>query len=716
MGTIQPKKNAVIQKGMGYNYNPATFAEHKVANFYTIDDPLDLLARVKPFVLNGRKFITFDTETHPYYQHSNQVPRRSVRRWVGTGKQAHPQDYPFCLSICDGTNAYSIFDTVENNFAKFRALAPLFEDPTIEKIAHNWKFDAHMFANAGMKIVGRVHDTVVLAKLANENRTSFQLRDLAAKKKGGIVKFEYMVDNYKQMNKVRDYRQIPRELLSEYANADVWNCILVFLDEYPILERDELVELYDRECELMIALYAMERRGMPTDAAYEAPLKADLQKLTDDAERDVYAEAGRMFNINSGKQLYDVFMHLGVNPSWIEMSDKGNPVLDRDALERLGEVKEVSIVKKILEFRKYEKLLGTYAVGIYDQKDSEGYVHGGINQTEATTGRMSITKPALQTLPKKDKRIRRIFLPVPGFSLWFMDLDQVEYRLFAHYAKIPGLIEAIKNGYDVHAATAAMIFHIQLDDLLNYMHEHETLDIKKKDLNTSLKTCVSKEEYDEVAAEIAKIDELMTSLQRYVDMRGKGKTINFALIYGVGIDHLSELLKCSTTEAESLKALYFAQLPEARIFIATVHQVIKNRGFVKNFYGRRRRLDHNDCYKAPNALIQGCAADYIKAKMVDSYKYLQYHKLKSYQAMVVHDEVINMIHDSEQEHIPVLRWLLSDFNTFRCPITAGIEKGNPSWGQKLSAPEIDFVEPMDKEYLNYNVYDGSVFDINKEVA
>lgn len=252
----------------------------------------------------------------------------------------------------------------------------------------------HMFANAGLRIIGRVHDTVVLTKLANENRTSFQLRDLAAKKKGGIVKFEYMVDNYKQMNKVRDYRHIPRELLTQYANADVWNCFVVFVDEYQKLIADELVELYDRECELMIALYAMERYGMRTDPDYEKPLKEDLQKLTDDAERLIYAEAGKMFNINSGKQLFEVLMSLGVNKSWIKFTDKGNPTLDKDALQRLAEKHEVSIVKNILEFRKYEKLLGTYAVGIYDQKDAEGRVHGGINQTEATTGRMSITKPA----------------------------------------------------------------------------------------------------------------------------------------------------------------------------------------------------------------------------------------------------------------------------------------------------------------------------------
>lgn len=678
LAVIQAKKRPVIQKGNGYVYNPQTFAkEHKVSNFHVVEDPQELLSLVKPFEFRGRKFITFDTETHPEFPNSRVVPNTVVRRWVGTGKKAVPQDFPFCISICDGKDSYTIFDTVRNGFEKFKQLAPLFEDPTIEKIAHNTKFDMHMFANAGLKIVGRLHDTVVLAKLANENRTSFQLRDLAARKKGGIVKFEYMVDAYKQMNKVSDYRQIPRELLSEYANADVWNCYLTFITEYEKIEQDELVDLYDNECELMIALYAMERYGMRTDIEYEKPLKEELQQLTDDAERAIYEEAGYMFNINSGKQLYEVLMKFNVDPTLIQKTDKGNPKLDKDALANLAEVHDVSIVKKILEYRKYEKLLSTYADGIYDQRDAENRVHGSINQTEATTGRMSITKPALQTLPKKDKRIRRIFLPDDNYELWFMDLDQVEYRLFAHYAKIPGLIESIKNGYDVHAATAALLFNKDVDELIEKVH---------------------------------KGDEEASSL------RSRAKTINFALIYGVGQDHLAEMLKCTPTEASEIKARYFSTMPEARIFINTVYQVIKLRGFVKNFYGRRRRLDSDDCYKAPNALIQGCAADYIKYKVVDIYKYLKYNNLKTHLINIVHDELVIDFNKDELEHVPVLRWMLSEFSAFRCPITAGVERGEPSWGQKVEPEDVGFKEPEDKSYKNYNVYDGSVFDIYREAV
>lgn len=674
---IQSKRKPVIQKGTGYSYNAATFAkEHKVSNFFVVDSAEELLQRVKPFELFGRHFITFDTETHPHFTNSQQVPASIVRRWVGSGKHANPQDFPFCISVCDGTNSYTLFDSVTDGFKQLKALAPLLEDPTIEKIAHNTKFDMHMCANAGVKLVGKLHDTVVLAKIIDENRHSYQLRDIAARLPRGITKFEYMVDAYKQMNKVSDYRQIPRELLSEYANADVWNCYLEFITDYVKLEGEGLLDLYNNEMELMIALYAMERYGMPVDTSYEQTLKADLQTLTDDAERAIYEEAGRMFNINSAKQLYDVLIALGVNDRLIGRTDKGNPKLDKNALNDLAENHDVSIVKKILEYRKYEKLLTTYADGIYSQRDAANRVHGSINQTEATTGRMSITKPALQTLPKRDKRIRKAFVPDDGYQMWFFDLDQVEYRLFAHYAKLPSLLEQIKNGYDVHAATAATLFGLDLDELVRKVHEGD----------------------DEATAH-----------------RSRAKTLNFALIYGMGNQALANDLKVPLTEATEIKARYFSTMPEARIFINTVQQVIKMRGYVKNFFGRRRRLDPDDCYKAPNALIQGCAADYIKHKIVRIYKFLMWNGYKTHMTNVVHDEVVFDIYNDEAHLAPTLRWLMSDFETFRCPITAGSENGNPSWGQKVEQ-ECGFKEPDNMDFLAYDVFNGDVFDIRRDTV
>ena len=181
----------------------------------------------------------------------------------------------------------------------------------------------------------------------------------------------------------------------------------------------------------------------------------------------------------------------------------------------------------------------------------------------------------------------------------------------------------------------------------------------------------------------------------------------------MGNQALANDLKVTLTEATDIKARYFSTMPEAQVLISTIQQVIKMRGFVKNFFGRRRRLDPDDCYKAPNALIQGCAADYIKHKVVGMYKYLMYHGLKTHMTNIVHDEVVINFSNDELKHVPVLRWLLSDFTTFRCPITAGAEYGAPTWGQKKEE-DVGFEEPESFDFLNYDVFNGDVFNIYKE--
>ncbi len=656
MAVIQSKnkRNAVIQKGTTYSYNPATFKqEHTIQNFHEVDDPTIILRAFE----NVSRF-SFDSETHTTGLNIKEQPASIVRRWVGTGKDAKPQDFPFCFSFCDGKQCYTIYDDLDNRFEKFKALRELLEDTTREKIIHNAKFDMHIAQNIGIGIYGKVHDSVVIAKLANENRSSFQLKDLAAKYPNGIVKFEYMVDAYKKMYKVGDYRKIPRELLSAYANADVWNAFLVYDLEYPILVKDELLDLYEQELEAMLILYDMERDGFPIDEAYLLEQKATMEKEVVEAEQAIYDVAGRMFNINSGKQLYTVLADLGTDMTLIPKTDKGNPKLNKLVLEMLGEDYDVPVVKKILEFRKIEKLLGTYVLGLLSQRDAEGKVHGSINQTEATTGRMSITKPALQTLPKKDKRIRRAFIPGSDeYELWFMDLDQVEYRLFAHYAVAMGLVTAIKEGLDVHTATASILFGVP---------------------------------YDQVTDE----------------QRAAAKTMNFALIYGQGLAALARSLKTTQSKASEFKSRYFAQIPEAEPFIASVHRVTKTRGYIRNHYGRRRRLKYDECYKAPNALIQSCAADYLKKRIVLLGKFLLAMGYKTRMLLPVHDEIAFHVHKNERHILPKLRWLMSDFETFRCPITAGIEKGAPSWGQKEKA-DIGFEPLTEQEWAavnNYNLY------------
>lgn len=455
--TPKTKFDFVPKAGTNYSYNAETFADHMLPNFIEVTDPkviVDRFSKVPRFV--------FDTETTAMRIGNQEVPTSIVRRYVGTGKKATPQDYPFCISFCDGEVAWTLYDTLENDFAKFKQVACLFEDDTIEKVAHNAKYDLNILANIGIQVRGKVHDTMIIAKLIDENRRSFKLMDLVPPEVG-IVKFEYMVDNYKKTFKVVDYALIDRTLMTQYANADVWNCWQLFKKEYPLLPVEEVKDYYNLEMELLKVCLSMERIGMRLDLDYEIPLKERLQQAVDEAEKAIYEESGEYFNINSGAQIHKQLIKLGVDSAKFVYTDKGNPKMDKNELERLGEQEGIGLVAKILEYRKNTKLLTTYATGIYHLRDSEGRVHASINQGAADTGRFSITAPALQTLGKKDTTIRKAFIPTDGFDLFFLDLDSIEYKLYAHYSKIDGLIENMINGYDAHTGTASMLFHVPLE-------------------------------------------------------------------------------------------------------------------------------------------------------------------------------------------------------------------------------------------------------------
>lgn len=233
----------------------------------------------------------------------------------------------------------------------------------------------------------------------------------------------------------------------------------------------------------------------------------------------------------------------------------------------------------------------------------------------------------LQTLHKKDTTIRKAFIPDDGYKLVFIDLDQIEFRLLAHYAKAEELIKMIAEGHDVHSATAKLVFG-EVND----------------------------------------------------DNRSRAKTLNFAIVYGMGTGALATNLGVSQSESFEFKRKYFSQIPELEPFIYDVQNVNKSRGYVKTFFGRKRRLKYDESYKAVNSLIQGTAADLLKVYICRLHDFLQ--DKKSRMLMVVHDEIVFEVHESEMHVILELKSLMEDFSTFRVPLTAGVELGDISWGTK----------------------------------
>lgn len=205
-----------IKVSEGIHYNPETFASHKLANIFAVDTPEEMIE-----LFANEKVISFDTETtHVGSTVFHDCPDGIVRRIVGTGKSAGYQDIPFCISLSDGQVGVSIYDTPENGFAKFKALSVLFEDESIEKVAHNTKYDLQMLKNIGMEVKGQIHDTMIMSKLLDENKRSHTLLDLVTPL-GGITNFEHMVKHYKmtvmKATQGVNYAEIDRDLMTQYA-------------------------------------------------------------------------------------------------------------------------------------------------------------------------------------------------------------------------------------------------------------------------------------------------------------------------------------------------------------------------------------------------------------------------------------------------------------------------------------------------------------------
>jgi len=625
--SIKPKKAPVVKAGKNFRYEPATYNElHKMENWVEVKNAAEhsqmLYAELKKRQAAGEwVYIALDTETYAIEVPASQVPAHIVRRYV----QKHPQDLPFALSIATLTHSYIVFD---DDIMYYK---DIIEDETIDKVLHNTKFDYHILANYGIDLHGKIWDTLVMIKLINENLKSYALKDLALRIYQDANKWEIMKDNWMQEHRCVDWRKVPRELMADYAAGDTWWTIKLFEKYYPKLAEYDLTELYNTESALIYVLAKMERRGFRVNKEYLVNLGKEFEVEVADKTNALFDKVGYIFNPNSSQQLYKMFLEQGVSKDAIKVNEAtNNPILDKDAMEILAE--SYPIAADIMYVRKLSKLQGTFVDGVKNILDSENRVHGNFNQTEATTGRMSSTQPNLQNIPNRDKRIKKAYIPKDGYCIFSFDLKAIEYRGFAHYSRAQGLIDAIKRGHDVHTATASIVFDVPYDD-------------------------VTKEQ------------------------RQRAKTINFSLIYGQGDAATAHDLKVDISEARAFKRKYFSALPEAKPFLNTVQQTCKDKGYVRNYFKRRRHLKQEECYKSVNALIQGWAADYMKSKMV-----LVGHYLDSFDSglvSVVHDDLLVEMRLEEVETIvPVIKSIIDDYTTFRVPILAGCEFGLDNWSDR----------------------------------
>lgn len=519
--------------------------------------------------------------------------------------------------------------------AKFK---PIFENEQISKIAQNAKFDLMMLENYGIVVKGQLFDTMIAHYLLNP-----ELRH-------GMDYLAEILLNYRTIH-IEDLlgprgknqlnmRQVSLEKVAEYAaeDADItWQLKTIL--EQQILE-NHLEELfYEIEMPLVRVLAQMERNGMLIDdfalAQSSQVLTSTMQKI----ERSIQKIAGDEVNVSSPKQIGELLFDRLKVIDKPKKTKTGQYVTDEETLQFLRG--KHPIIDQILEYRGLKKLLSTYIDALPKLINNQtGKVHTSFNQTVTATGRLSSSSPNLQNIPIRDeqgKEIRKAFIAEPGCLFVSADYSQVELRIMAHLSNDTNMVNAFLSDQDIHAATAANIYHLPL--------------------------------------------EAVTS-----DMRRKAKTANFGIIYGISVFGLSERLAIPRSEAKELIDGYFVSFPQVKDYMDQTIEKARENGYVETLFHRKRFLadinSHNGNVRsfaernAINAPIQGSAADIIKIAMVRIHKRLQEEKLQTKMILQVHDELNFNVPEAELEQVKTLiKTEMEQAITLRVPLKVDIGVG-----------------------------------------
>lgn len=490
---------------------------------------------------------------------------------------------------------------------------PVYEQPSILKIGQNIKYDMEVLANYGVELAGEMFDTM-LAHYLLQPEQRHNMDDMAETYLGyrTIHIDELIGPKGKGQKSMRD---LPPAEVYEYAaeDADVTLKLKNLLE--PKLHEAGVWQLFSEvEMPLVRVLASMERNGVRLDTD---SLKETSQILTarmNDIEQEIYRLAGEEFNIASPRQVGEILfgkMKIVEKP---KKTKTGQFVTSEEVLQQLRGKSE--IVGKILEHRGLKKLLGTYVDALPKLVNPRtGHIHTSFNQTVTATGRLSSSDPNLQNIPVRGedgKEIRKAFIPEEGCLFFSADYSQIELRVMAHLSGDENMQEAFREGYDIHAATAAKIYH-----------------------------------------------ETMDSVTR--DQRTRAKRANFGIIYGITVFGLAERLDISRKEAAELIDGYFATFPKVAEYMEQAKETAREKGYAETLMHRRRYLpditSHNATVRgfaernAINAPIQGTAADIIKIAMVRIYDRFKRENIRSKMLLQVHDELNFSVYPDEKERV-----------------------------------------------------------------
>jgi len=489
----------------------------------------------------------------------------------------------------------------------------VFENPGNLKIGQNMKYDIQVLANYGIEVKGPLFDTMIAHYLL-EPDMRHNMNLLSEAYLGySPVHIESLIGE--KGNNQKNMRSVPVDKLMEYAveDADVTYQLKNIFE--PRIKKEGLGDLsHNIEMPLISVLAKMERNGVILNLE---DLKAITINLREDIiflEKEIYALAGTEFNISSPKQLGDIlFIRLKLDEK-ARVTKTKQFITSEEILQRL--TSKHPIVEKVLEYRGLKKLLSTYVEALPLLVDKKtGRIHTSFNQAVASTGRLSSNNPNLQNIPVKDARgreIRKAFVPEKGHIFLSADYSQIELRLMAHLSKDKSMIADFLSGNDIHAATAAKIFGVDISDVTR-------------------------------------------------EMRSRAKTANFGIIYGISSFGLSERLTIGRKEAKDLIDGYFNSYPGVKIYMDESIKKARDMGYVTTMFGRKRYLpdihSHNQVVRgnaernAINAPIQGSAADIIKIAMIRIYDRMKSEKFYSKMILQVHDELIFEVVSSELEKL-----------------------------------------------------------------
>ncbi len=490
---------------------------------------------------------------------------------------------------------------------------PAFEKEGVLKVGQNIKYDMLVLGNYGAEVRGPLFDTMV-AHYVLQPELRHNMDYLAE------IYLHYRTIHIEELigpkgKGQKNMRDLAPEAIYKYAceDADVTLKLKNILEQE--LKTYEATKLfYDIEMPLVPVLAYMERNGVRVDTEALKQTSEHFTARMNQIEEEVHRLAGMDFNIASPKQVGEVLFDKLHIVEKAKKTKTGQYVTSEEVLESLRGKHD--IVGKILEHRGLKKLLGTYidALPLLINKET-GKIHTSFNQTVTATGRLSSSNPNLQNIPIRNedgKEIRKAFIPDDGCEFFSADYSQIELRIMAHLSGDANMIEAFREGDDIHAATAAKVYKIALSDVTR-------------------------------------------------EQRSKAKTANFGIIYGISVFGLAERMNVDRKEAKELIDGYFETYPQIKEYMDKSIEIARQQGYIETIFGRKRYLPDINSRNAVvrgyaernaiNAPIQGSAADIIKVAMVRIYQRFQSESIQSKMILQVHDELNFSVIPEEKEKV-----------------------------------------------------------------